>query len=158
MRIEKCRPKLLEADLTPMIDMTFLLIAFFMLIISFSETERDKELELPDSQVARPPDEPPKYQIIINMKTEEGIEEPIISFSNLQITGVDNIGLFLQQEINAAAVYNGGVPPAEIQIIIRADRNMPTVKVQDLMAKCQEYELQKFSFRAKEDIVKRNRQ
>ena len=152
MKINKRRTKILEADLTPMIDMTFLLIAFFMLIISFSETERDKELALPDSEVARPPDEPPEYKITINMRPEEGLAEPKISFAGLNVVGVDNIGMFLQDEIDAAANYGDGVPPAEIQVIIRADRYLPTKKIQDLMAKCRESELVKFSLRAKEDI------
>ena len=152
MKINKRRSQILEADLTPMIDMTFLLIAFFMLIISFSETERDKELALPDSKVARPPDVPPEYQIVINIKPEAGLEEPKISFAGLNVIGVDNIGMFLQDEINAAAGYGDGVPPGEIQVIIRADKTLATQKVQSLMAKCRELELVKFSLRAKEDI------
>jgi biopolymer transport protein ExbD len=150
MKIKKARAKILEGDLTPMIDMTFLLIAFFMLIINFSKVEKDQELELPDSRIARPPDEPPDYQIVLNMRLEQDV--PLISFSGNQITGIENIGIFLQQEIAAASITKKGIPPGKIDVVIRADRNLPTGLVKDLMAKCQTENLQKFSLRAKEDI------
>ena len=50
----KKKTGLLEADLTPMIDVTFQLIAFFMLIINFSEVDRSEEIMLPAHQLARP--------------------------------------------------------------------------------------------------------
>ena len=149
MKIDKARTKILEGDLTPMIDMTFLLIAFFMLIINFSEVEKDQDLELPDSKVARAPDEPPDHQIVLNLKmNEEG--KPRVNFSGINIVGIENIGPFIQKEINTAAAAKVGL--ADIKVIIRADRTIPTGRVQDLIAKCQEYKLQRFALRAKDDI------
>ena len=51
--------QILEGDLTPMIDMTFLLIAFFMLLINFSEVDRAEEIMLPSSMLAKPPETRP---------------------------------------------------------------------------------------------------
>ena len=47
-----------EGDLTPMIDMTFQLIAFFMVLINFTEAEADQRVKLPESELAKPPDAP----------------------------------------------------------------------------------------------------
>ena len=47
MRFRRKSTQILEGDLTPMIDMTFQLIAFFMLIINFSEVEKSEEINLP---------------------------------------------------------------------------------------------------------------
>ena len=47
-----------EADMTPMIDMTFQLIAFFMVLINFSDAETNERIRLPASQLAKPPDAP----------------------------------------------------------------------------------------------------
>ncbi|TSA08111.1 MAG: biopolymer transporter ExbD, partial [Planctomycetaceae bacterium] len=57
-----------DIDMTPMIDMTFQLIAFFMFVINFTEAEQDERIQLPSSQLAKP--------------TEGTIETPI----TLQLT------------------------------------------------------------------------
>ena len=49
MRIKKTSVNLVEGDLTPMIDMTFQLIAFFMVLINFTEADQDERIKLPDS-------------------------------------------------------------------------------------------------------------
>lgn len=36
-----------EGDMTPMIDMTFQLIAFFMVLINFAEGDQDQRIKLP---------------------------------------------------------------------------------------------------------------
>ena len=54
MRIERQTVPAAEADLTPMIDMTFQLIAFFMVLVNFSETEADARVVLPESELAKP--------------------------------------------------------------------------------------------------------
>ena len=45
-----------EMDMTPMIDVTFQLIAFFMFVLNFSEVDQDQRINLPSSELARPPD------------------------------------------------------------------------------------------------------
>jgi len=68
MKFKKKRnTEILEGDLTPMIDMTFQLIAFFMLLINFSEVDRAEEIVLPKSVLATPPTERPDYQVILNL-------------------------------------------------------------------------------------------
>ena len=42
MRVKRHKPTIHEGDLTPMIDMTFQLIAFFMVLINFTDTEQDE--------------------------------------------------------------------------------------------------------------------
>jgi len=41
---------LVEMDMTPMIDVTFQLIIFFMLAISFAEADHDHRINLPLSE------------------------------------------------------------------------------------------------------------
>jgi len=52
-----------EFELTPMIDVVFLLIAFFMTLISFISAEL-VELELPEAKQATVPEEPGERQYI----------------------------------------------------------------------------------------------
>jgi len=51
-------------DLTPMIDVVFLLIIFFMVATQFSEMERDIELELPEVASATALSTAPKQHVV----------------------------------------------------------------------------------------------
>ena len=145
MKIEKARTKILEGDLTPMIDMTFLLIAFFMLLINFSEIEKSEEIDLPDSVLARPPENPPEYQIVLNLD-----KDGAVIFAKQRVNEIDLIHVLLDQEIGVAT--REGVSKGNINVIIRADRDVKTGLVQDLMAKCQESDLELFSLRVNERL------
>ena len=68
MRIRKNRQSdINEGDMTPMIDMTFQLIAFFMVLINFSEVEQNQEVNLPSSELAKPPDIPYEEPLTVQM-------------------------------------------------------------------------------------------
>ena len=58
MRVKSKKIDLAEGDLTPMIDMTFQLIAFFMVLINFAQTESNDRVKLPSSQLVKPPEVP----------------------------------------------------------------------------------------------------
>ncbi len=137
--------QILEGDLTPMIDMTFQLIAFFMLLINFSEVDRAEEITLPSSVLAVPPEVRPDYQVILNL---EPAGEVIFEGQRTQIERMDPI---LIRQVNSAK-REGVDNPADIAVIIRSHEDTPTGLVQELIAKCQEAELQSFSLRVKEKI------
>lgn len=135
----------LEGDLTPMIDMTFQLIAFFMLIINFSEVEKSKDLQLPLSAIVKPPETPPPYKITLNVE-----ENGLIKFSNLSPVSLEGLRPVLLREIGSASRLN--VAPEKISVIIRADRNTQTGLVQDLMDACKAESLETFALRVEEKL------
>lgn len=139
---KKSRP--ITVDMTPMIDVTFQLIAFFMFLMNFSQIERAEEIQLPTSEIAIPPQELPAYQIILNLDVDGSV-----SHQGTRIARIDLLGALFRREIGSAALQ--GVPnPADISVVIRAHEDTPTGQVQELIAKCQEAELEKFSLRVKE--------
>lgn len=146
MKFRKKKTEILEGDLTPMIDMTFQLIAFFMLLINFSEVDRAEEITLPVSVLAVPPEVIPDYQIILNL--EAGGQ---VKFEGQLIEKIEFLGPILTQEINNAARENVN-NPADIAVIIRSHEDTPTGKVQELIAKCQDSKLESFSLRVKEQL------
>ena len=137
--------KILEGDLTPMIDMTFQLIAFFMLLINFSEVDRAEEITLPSSVLAIPPEVRPDYQIILNLDNEGTV---IFEGQRLEVSAMRSIFV---QEKNLAA-REGVTNPADIAVIIRAHQDTPTGLVQDLISECQAAELESFKLRVKEEF------
>ncbi|MEM7783697.1 MAG: biopolymer transporter ExbD [Planctomycetota bacterium] len=143
---KKDQNEILEGDLTPMIDMVFQLIAFFMLLLNFSEVDRAEEITLPTSVLAVPPEVRPEYQIILNLEPSGALK-----FAGQPIPRIDLLGSILTKEINAASREDVN-DPADIAVIIRSHQDTPTGMVQELIAKCQESELQSFSLRVKEKV------
>jgi biopolymer transport protein ExbD len=137
--------EILEGDLTPMIDMTFQLIAFFMLLINFSEVDRAEEITLPKSVLATPPTERPDYQVILNLDPDG---EVVFAGNPYDISTLSPI---LAQEVTNALRSSDRVAAKDIAVIIRAHEDTPTGTVQKLIAKCQEEEMENFKFRVKDE-------
>ncbi len=145
MRFRRKHDPILEGDLTPMIDMTFQLIAFFMLIINFSKVEKSEEIQLPLSDLAKPPEEPPPYKIVLNLE-----EDGSVKHAGQTINRIELLNPILKREIDIALREN--IPTSDIHVIIRADKNVKTGLVQELMAKCQENDLETFALRVNERL------
>ena len=133
-----------EGDLTPMIDMTFQLIAFFMVVINFTQTEQVEGMQLPKSTLAKPPDKPLDYPITLHLKQDGNVV-----LGGREIS-VDTLRPLLINEVNAIKLQ--GKKVADATVIIRADRSAQTGKVQQLISICQSNAFENFALRAKEDI------
>jgi biopolymer transport protein ExbD len=137
--------KILEGDLTPMIDMTFQLIAFFMVLINFSQTETDQRILLPDSVLAKPPDRPLDYPITIQLTRDEKV-----IYGGQLLASMNRLRPYL---VNERSILEGRDRPlSDATVIIRADRNAKAGVVQKLIQLCQEERFEKFALRAREDI------
>lgn len=146
MRIARRDTQIKEGDLTPVIDMAFQLIAFFMILINFSQVERTEEIELPKSMLAKPPVEPPEFQIRLNLTRDGSVllaGEPVERISMLKP--------YLDREVDDA--QRQGVEPPEIKVIIRSHKDTKMGIVNELVRKCQESGLESFVFRVKEKLV-----
>jgi biopolymer transport protein ExbD len=132
--------EILEGDLTPMIDMTFQLIAFFMLLINFSEIDRAEQITLPSSVLAIPPTTPPDYQIILNLEPDATV---VFEGERIELDFIDRR---LAQQVKAAT-REGVFDPAKIAVVIRAHQDTPTGKVQKLIGICQAEKLESFNLR-----------
>jgi biopolymer transport protein ExbD len=146
MRMRKrAESKILEGDLTPMIDMTFQLIAFFMVLINFSQTETDQQILLPESVLAKPPDRPFQYPITIQL-TKEGK----VRYGGQELANMNRLRPYL---VNERVILKGrDRPVSDATVIIRADRDAKAGVVQKLIQVCQEEEFEKFALRAKEEV------
>ncbi len=136
--------KPIEADWTPMIDMSFNLIAFFMLIMNFS-SDQHHAIQLPDSELVKPPDGPPEFDIVLTLNQNASVQ--MSQFDEL-VSNIEVLTPFLKREISNASAQD--TPLEKIEVVIRAHKETATGLVQDLIAKCQEVGLQKFKLRARE--------
>lgn len=144
MKINRNRAKPIEeGDLTPMIDMTFQLIAFFMVLINFSQVERSEAIMLPDSTLAKPPEEQPGHRILLNVKSDGSV-----IFAGSLYSKMDELKGALSREIRNAE--RKGKTLNDIHVIIRAHQKVKMGKVQELIGVCQDVELVNFALRVNE--------
>lgn len=132
-----------EGDLTPMIDMTFQLIAFFMVLINFTEADQNEEIRLPSSVLARPPETPPEAPLTLQV-TEQG--EVLFGGSRLNLDTL-RPQLIREREVMRRLDQN----PAAATVIIRAHALSKAGLVQELVKLCQEIGFETFALRAKEE-------
>jgi biopolymer transport protein ExbD len=132
-----------EMDMTPMIDVTFQLIAFFMFVLNFSEVDQDRRVNLPSSELATPPDVAYEQPLTIQLTADEQI---IFAGDYLSADG-------LEAALRREAQIIKSHPDKKIQdttIIIRADRHAKTGKVQEIIKLCQEAEFDTFALRGQQ--------
>lgn len=129
-----------EADMTPMIDMTFQLIAFFMVLINFSDAETNERIKLPASELAKPPDAPLESPITLQL-TKEGTV--LYSADELALGALKAP---LMRERNLLERQKKSV--TEATIILRADGDAKTGVVQEVIKIAQEAGFEKFVMRA----------
>lgn len=132
-----------EGDLTPMIDMTFQLIAFFMLVINFSDVEQDQRVTLPASELARPPEAPYDQPLTIHLTKDDQF-----IYAGRQVRQLTQLRSALLQETQIILRHTNN-SLADVTVIIRADENAKTGLVQQVIQTCQELEFERFALRGK---------
>lgn len=137
-----------EGDLTPMIDMTFQLIAFFMLVINFSDVEQDQRIKLPASELAQPPTAPYEQPLTIHLA-----DDGTYIFGGEELTQLPQLKSLLRNEAQLINRYTTK-SLADVTVIIRADGDAQTGQVQEVIQACQELEYQRFALRGKQSEVR----
>ena len=130
--------------MTPMIDMTFQLIAFFMVLINFTEADQNERIKLPMSEIVKPPDAPLETPIFLHL-TKEGT----VILGGVETT-VEGVKANLIVEANILKRKKSS--PADATVIIRGDADVQAGRVQQLVQICQEAEFENFALRAEERI------
>jgi biopolymer transport protein ExbD len=140
-----------KPDMTPMIDIVFQLMAFFMLVINITKVDQDELIHLPASELAKPPEAPPQSPITLQL-TDEGT----VIFGGERTPEGKNPLLWLRRMLlteRQIIEHTPGREVADATIIIRADRNAKAGDVQRLMELCQGpgIRFQKFKLRARQE-------
>ena len=137
-----------EPNLTPILDMVFQLITFFMLVINFKTAEMDLSLKLPVVGSARPVDSKGQNELLVLNIDDVG---------TLKIYGrpIENIEGYIQREAQAsrmaARLTSEDVEAGEelpTTIVIRADRATPFGKLNKVIKACQDNGFRKFALKA----------
>jgi biopolymer transport protein ExbD len=136
-------PSSTDIDMTPMIDMTFQLITFFMFVMNFSEAEQDERIQLPLSQLAKPVEGVMETPITLQL-TNNGS----IIYAG-EMVAFRDIGGYLERE--KSVMIDAGKEPSAATVIVRADGRAKTGEVQEIIRICQEKGFERFALRAQYD-------
>lgn len=143
MKVKSKKVDLAEGDLTPMIDMVFQLIAFFMVLINFAQTESNDRVKLPSSQLVKPPEVPLEFPIILHV-AQDG--EIILGGDDYT---AETLRVGLQKEL--AVIKAEGKTVDDANVVIRAHKDTSAGDVQEVIRVAQEQQLENFALRVKED-------
>jgi len=136
-----------EADLTPMLDMVFQLITFFMLVINFKSASMDLTLKLPVVGSARP---------VETMGTEQLLILNIDAKGQLNVYGASkDVATYIAGEAQAsrlsARLKGNDIGPDDdlpTTVVIRADRAVPFRLLNKVITSCQDNGFRKFALKA----------
>ncbi len=115
------RKRTLDIEVTPMIDVVFLLIIFFMTTAQFARmTRAELALPLEPGEQDRAPQE---AGLVINI-TREG--EIIVTDQTFDLAGLEQL---VREEIQ----LHSGRPPQQLKLLIRADKNADSARLNEVV-------------------------
>jgi biopolymer transport protein ExbD len=136
-----------EPNLTPILDMVFQLITFFMLVINFQAAAVDMSLKLPVVGSARPVDTKGSEELLVLNVTIKG---EVIVYGQPK-----DPGPYLHKEAQMAVLkLKGKNPKAKLgdelptMIVVRADQKTPFDLLNKVLTECQKNGFRKFALRA----------
>ncbi len=129
-----------DIDMTPMIDVTFQLITFFMFTLNFTEAEQDQRIQLPTSQVAKPIENADIEPLTLQLMDDGRV------IYNGEPVALMALGDYLENE--KSVMIAASKEPSAATVVIRADGRARTGDVQQIIRSCQEKGFDKFTLRA----------
>jgi biopolymer transport protein ExbD len=139
-----------EPNLTPVLDMVFQLITFFMLVINFKANMIDKRMELPVVGTARPmPKEDKRPFLMVNLNDKGDFTVLGRTIPDNQIKGYIETQAWTDRAAARRLGKNiGDNDELETTVIIRADKATPFSKVYRVIKSCRDVGYRMFAFRA----------
>jgi biopolymer transport protein ExbD len=115
MRFRKSEEESFGLDLTPMIDVVFLLLIFFMVSTVFVDFNRRMDLTLPSSKISIPDEK--KEQLEVEMTNDKQI---FVNGTKTTLQGLETMLISSKEKLDTSGV-------------IRADKNLPYGDVVQVM-------------------------
>ena len=140
-----------ETNMTSMIDVVFLLISFFTLVMNFSQAEQHEEIQLPKSELAQPPEVADAEQITVQALHDGTLIVGTVrcAIENNSDYKSTSFGRVLGEELNWRKTIRK-VMPDDVTIVVRGDGTAETGFIQETIAACQAMGTDSFVLRARQ--------
>ena len=135
----KAKDDVAKVDVTPLIDVVFLLLIFLIIVVLTAASEITAELTLPMSRLADPEKRRDQDVLIVNLDNQGR------TLVMAEWRTEDELRALLVREANRSMAPDGF---AERSIYIRAHRDRPFGEVQDILGMCRDARIWKISLRA----------
>jgi len=132
------RKKGLYLNMTPMIDVVFQLIIFFMTVAEFARLETE-DVNLPVADQSRVEEVVPVGRLVVNVKKDGTI---VVSKMHLDLK---TFGTLLKGEVLKHRTKSGEI---KLEVHVRADRETEYGRIQDIMLVCAKNGIWQLSFAA----------
>lgn len=141
-----------EPNLTPLLDIVFQLITFFMLVINFSTDNYDKRVNLPVAGSARPAEDEQQIsedRLVLNIDNQGhllmgGEVMPI----HKAVQTIKHQADLIKLNLKAAGHKMDERVGLPTTIVLRADRDASFSSILDLIKTCQSNGFRKFALKA----------
>lgn len=135
-----------DVNLTPMIDVTFQLLIFFMVTSEMAKLDNIKDLQLPKADKATPDLEPPRDRLVVNIVEVDGAMSYIIGGDPRTY---EDLAVLIHREATRSAGQDGF---SSRPVLIRADKRIEYRHVQKVMNMLMDEQIWKMSFGAAKKI------
>ena len=141
-----------EPNLTPLLDVVFQLITFFMLLINFSNDNYDQRVRLPVAGSARPIDDAEKIgedRLVLNVDRQGHLlASGQVMPTHKAIAEIKHQAEIVRFNMKAAGVKVDTAKGLPTTIVLRADRDTTFSSVYPLIVECQNQGFHKFALKA----------
>jgi len=122
-----------QPDLTPMIDVVFLLIIFFMVATELKKVDLDRAIRLAEAEHVRTGYDTSASPIVVNVLSGEKPTDAQVRIGGADVSWAE-LDRMLDVETRLAGLTRDGVSP--VRVLIRPDRDAPFVGLQRVMSAC----------------------
>jgi len=137
-----------EPNLTPILDMVFQLITFFMLVINFKTAAMDLDLKLPVVGSARPVDTQGQEDLLVLNINDHGqlrVYGQLVQDVPNYIKNEAQASLLAARRANQQIKFGDDLPST---VVIRADKGTPFAMLNNIIETCQSNGYRKFALKA----------
>lgn len=142
-----------EPNLTPLLDVVFQLITFFMLVINFSDNNYDQRVRLPVAGSARPIEDGEKAasedRLVLNVDKEGHLLlNGQVLTQTKALEEIKHQAALVKLNMKSAGVKLNATNDLPTTIVLRADRDTPFSSLFSLITACQASGFRKFALKA----------
>ena len=138
-----------EFELTSMIDVTFLLLIFFMCVTEMTDASKSK-IKLPRVENGEEDKNPVSGRLLLNILAEDPKAQPPSKDGQIQILRKDvtdkEANELIKEQVKLGGMDKNGM--ANKPVLIRADKRTSYRNVRKVMKMCVEHKMVKISFTA----------